>query len=570
LDRQFWLMIALAALVLLPRSYLITRSQSERVDDEYHIQRGVMFLNRQMADTDQFPLNDPPLGEGLTVLPLWMMHTWHEILPLQSAIWNQRFKPDTILNCIGLWKSLLLLPMLGVVFAWLRELYGTKSAWLAVAMLLIDPTLAAHAPLPTVDVLGAEGIVIACFAMWKYFQQPTWRRLTLAAITMAVALLLKHTAILLPGVAMIFATMWWIVRPWREDRLRESWQGKIAQRLGMLFAAAGIVLLMIWALCLFDISKPRFPSPDYGSWTAKWENLHPLAARMLDCKLPAGIYIGSILQAQMHATYGHMSYLFGEKRISGWWYYFPVVATYKVPIGIGVVLLMGIISLKWIKPRWGEWSLLIPMLAWSAFMMGSKIDIGFRHFLPAYVFMIMLASRIMLHDVKAWLAVAWIALAAAGADTLRYHPDYLCYINFPRQDVWKQISDSNVDWGQGLKYVRRWIDTHPNRQIFVRDFGWAKLRLSDVSERLGPRVTLLDRNSRPPTHGVLIISPVPLVGIYDLRWLRDPFAALRDQKPIAILGHSMRVYDLDRLRKPGQPFHWGRPPAIRPTTKETP
>jgi hypothetical protein len=383
-------------------------------------------------------------------------------------------------------------------------------------------------------------------------------------------MLLKHTAIILPGVAMVFAGMWWIVQPWRQGCLRESWRGKIDRRIAMFFVGVGIVLLTIWALCLFDVSKPRYPTPEFGSWTVKWEQIHPLAAQWLDRKLPAGIYISSILQAQMHAKYGHMSYLFGQKTRRGWWYYFPVIATYKVPIGIGVVLLMGLISLKWVKPRWEEWSLLIPMIAWAALMMSSNIDIGFRHFLPAYIFMLMLASRAMLVNVMPWLVFAWLAVVAAGVDTLRYHPDYLCYINFPRKDVWMEISDSNLDWGQGLKYVQHWIDAHPNRQIYLRDFGWGTQRLFDISQRLGSKVTLLDRNTRPPTHGVLIISPIPLVGVYVVRELPDPFAALREKKPIAILGHAMRVYDLDRMRKPGQPFRWSKSPATQPATKETP
>jgi hypothetical protein len=566
-DRQLWLMLAIAALILFPRSLMITKSQSERVDDEYHIQRGVAFLNRQLTKTDKLPLNDPPTGEGLTVLPLWLMHVWRTKLPLETAIWNQRWKPDTILNAIGAWKTFLFLPMLGVVFVWIRSVYGLKSAWLTTALLLIEPTITAHTPLPTLDVLGAEGIVIGCFFSWRYFEKPTWGRLSAAAISIGTAMVLKHTAFILPGVAMIFAVMWWIVRPWREGRLRESWRGKFRPRMIAIMSGAGIMLLTIWALCLFDISKPNFPMmpPNEPGWPAKWEQKHPLAANILDRKLPAGLYISSILEAQQHSQLGHQAFLLGERRKNGWWYYFPVVATYKVPIGIGLVLVMGIISLAWIAPIWQEWGLLIPMLAWSAFMMNSKIDIGFRHFLPAYIFMIFLASRIIVSGSIGWLIAAWISVGIACAHTLTYHPDYLCYINYPRE-AWLDISDSNIDWGQGLKYVRHWIDKHPNRQVAVRDFGWGDARLFNVRERLGPKVTLIDRMADLPTQGILIISPVALVGAYEPH---DRYKVLRGDKPIEILGNAMRVYDLDRLRKRDQPFQWKTKSQLKHTTSPT-
>ena len=312
--RQLLLMLVISAAVLIPRGLMITRSESERVDDEYHIQRGVAFLNRQLNKTDKLPLNDPPTGEGLTVLPLWLMHTWKTKLPLETAIWNQQLKPDTILNLIGVWKSLLLLPMLAVAFIWLRNLYGSKSAWLAAGMLLVEPTIAAHTPLPTLDVLGAEEIVIGCFFVWRYFERPTRSRLIAASVATATAMTLKHTAIILPGVAIIFAVMWWIVQPLRKENLRESWRGKLKIRIGAMLVGAGILLLTIWALCLFDVSRPQFPKmPDLPDWPAKWEQKHPTAARILDHKFPAGIYISSFLEAQQHAQLGHPGYLFGEK-----------------------------------------------------------------------------------------------------------------------------------------------------------------------------------------------------------------------------------------------------------------
>src|SRR5207249_4757618 len=118
-------------------------------------------------------------------------------------------------------------------------------------------------------------------------------------------------------------------------------------------------------------------------------------------------------------------YLFGTKRKVGVWYYFPVVASYKVPVGIAVVFVLALGSL-WSAPlKWQEVGLLIPMLAWTTLMLTSKINIGFRHFLPAYVFMLMFAARAALLRATGWKIATWCAVLLAAAHTLSYHPDYL-------------------------------------------------------------------------------------------------------------------------------------------------
>jgi hypothetical protein len=53
-------------------------------------------------------------------------------------------------------------------------------------------------------------------------------------------------------------------------------------------------------------------------------------------------------------------------------------------------------------------------------------------------------------------------------------------------------------------------------------------------------------NDEPlPDGGLLIVSPVALVGVYEPT---DRFQRLWAVEPIAVIGHAMLVYDLDELR----------------------
>jgi hypothetical protein len=184
------------------------------------------------------------------------------------------------------------------------------------------------------------------------------------------------------------------------------------------------------------------------------------------------------------------------------------------------------------------------------------VNIGYRHFLPAYVFAIAAMCRCLRRATVRWSAVAWCALGAASLHAASYHPDYLSYMNLPRHKPYLAISDSNVDWGQGLKEARDWLETHPQhgRTVSLRYFG-TRAGEASIGYYLGDRVDRFGDDDPPPTSGLLIISPVYEAGLYSAP---GAYFALHSCEPDAVIGHSLIVYDLDRLGA-GAPFCWTGP-----------
>jgi len=284
--------------------------------------------------------------------------------------------------------------------------------------------------------------------------------------------------------------------------------------------------------------------------------------RAAEVPWPAGSYLGSIVEAVHHNRSGHPALLFGEKSQLGWWYYFPCVAVYKVPMGFWPVLLLGLASLAWRRVRWAEVSLLAPAVVWSLLLLTSHINIGFRHALPAYVMWMMLAARCVAPAGSAgWnglrLVVAWGGVAFATVHVLSYHPDYLSYVNFPRlragsadKPYWA-INDSNIDWGQGLKQIKAWMDAHPQpgRKVYLGltpSSPWLASVPQSVSYYLGAdRALTLRADLPPPTEGLLILSPVWEYGIYEEG---NRYGFLKGVPPVDVIGHCTPVYDLDALK----------------------
>ena len=136
--------------------------------------RGMHFLQHSLSTNTA--LNDPPLGEAPGVDAAVRPHrpVGRKQRPNAPSLFHELIvSPTAVFVIIGIWKTLLFLPAVGLVFHWMRRVYGLGSAWLAAAVVCIEPNFAAHIPLPTLDILGVEGTLFGCYACWNYLRHPT-------------------------------------------------------------------------------------------------------------------------------------------------------------------------------------------------------------------------------------------------------------------------------------------------------------------------------------------------------------------------------------------------------------
>ena len=553
LDRQFWLAVLVAACVVLPRTALVCRAHSEYWDDQYHLSQGLSFILGKKTGVIR---NDPPLGQAVISLPLlvtgcvpaWPGQGYVEPAdtpagagPLyQAVLYGQKYSPATLSLIVALWKGVLFLPMAGLVFHWCRRLYGLRGGWMGLALVLVEPTIAGHIAPAALEVLGVETALFGCYFAWRCFERPTRGHIAAAGVAVAAAMLTKHTAVILPGVVGAYALAWWM----RDHRRAAPDAPSPRARFNQFLAVSCVAVVSLWPLTLFDVSRPSDHAQVVNAvYTEKFSFRADVINGALGRPWPAGAYIGSIRGAQAHAEEGHHAYLWGRHSDHGWWYYFFAVALYKVPLGVFLVALVAAASLAVVRPRFDELPLAFAAVAWAAFLSAGGINIGFRHFLPAYVPVLMLSARCVEIPWRPGRWLGWLGVAAAGIHSLLWHPDYISYINFPRDKPYLAVSDSNIDWGQSLKQARRWLDEHPQngRAVWLGYFG--NLEGRSVTHHLGERVKPLDDTSPAPQSGLLIVSPVWVAGVYG----HDQYAFLRSRAPDAVIGHNLLVYDLDRL-----------------------
>src|ERR1019366_8645731 len=114
-------------------------------------------------------------------------------------------------------------------------------------------------------------------------------------------------------------------------------------------------------------------------------------------------------------------------------------------------------------------------LVYLAFAVQSRYAIGERHILPLYPFALLIAGGVWEHArrYRAAMIVIVLALCLNAADALRYAPAYLSYFNLLVKPVnsWRLLTDSNLDWGQGLLALRDYQQQHPEEVLHLAYFG---------------------------------------------------------------------------------------------------
>jgi hypothetical protein len=196
---------------------------------------------------------------------------------------------------------------------------------------------------------------------------------------------------------------------------------------------------------------------------------------------------------------------------------------------------------------------LAPLCIYGAVAISSDMNIGLRHILPIYPFIILLAAFCAGKLIQ---TKRGIVVVLAGALCLfwlfefaRVYPHNLAFFNSfvgGPANGYKYLTDSNVDWGQDLKGLKRWMDTQGVKQINLVYFGIADPAYYGIQyTRLpgGSVHTLLQNPLAPPQlPGYVAISTTILDGVYLTREGRAFYAPLADREPVANIGHSINIY----------------------------
>ncbi len=510
--RAGWFVPAILLTVFVLECCWFIRTQSLTFDEPIHIAEGLDAWRHHRFEV----WNDhPPLARLWCTLPLFHNRAYQvdalQLVGPAGKISDIQPDPQAIA-----WRARAMIVILGVILAWLvwrtmRRMFSLASANLALALFVFSPSMVAHFSLATTDGIITLTLFATATGLLWWKAQPSLTRTVMLGVLLGFLLLSKFSA-----PPMFVVALFWILilhaNSIAVNPVNWNW--------GKACVCVVVAAVVVWGGYFFHISHVEIRN---GELTADFPSRTPFAHKVnaqhlnLSIALPAGEYFEGLWRVSQANKIGHPAFFLGTvSQRGGFKSYYPVTLILKWPlIGLAFFVIGAVLLItRKVRAPAGIWVLLSFPIIYFFLAIFARFDIGDRHILPLYPFLLVVAGATWeganprrLAKITLLAAVALLAL-----DSLRSAPDYLGYFNFfvPRSQSFRLLTDSNLDWGQGLLALKKYENAHPRQDIWLAYFG------SVDPAAYGIQARVLPRGER--VVGTVVVSATALSGQY----LKDP------------------------------------------------
>jgi hypothetical protein len=282
-------------------------------------------------------------------------------------------------------------------------------------------------------------------------------------------------------------------------------------------------------------------------------------------------YFLGVSMVFQRAQGGNTTFFLGEISASGWYRYFPIVYLIKEPLAFHIFTIISLLylsllieisfwkniaynSLNWLRSHFVEFSMLTFMAVYWTFSIVSPLNIGVRHLLPVFPFTILLVSEV----INIWLKppllrvkylIFGVLILWQVMTVIKVYPSFLAYFNELAggpDGGYRYTVDSNLDWGQDLKRLKKWLEDNKIDKIYLDYFGGGDANYY-LKEKFAPWWGARDPKELPKGSYLAISASLlqggrgePVPGFNQpccyYRWL------YLYEPPVAKIGHSIFIY----------------------------
>jgi hypothetical protein len=474
--RLFFVLLLLLVGGAILRSAIATRLDDFTFDEAYHIAAGTSYVQR--AD---FRLNPehPPLVK-LWVGSVMAATGFHldAFRPFNDKHDERNFAEEDVYfhndgdsvqrrSRMAMWAlNGLFLIVLGVV---LRRAFNAAVTLGTIAYLAIDPTVAAHLPVVMTDLPVALLAVIAVVLASIAFRSWAWRDLAWCSLALGLALGAKHSA---PAFAVFLGVTGLVLALLPSSNQPQE---RSPRRIGKVFAALLGALLVLWGLYFFRFHESRAPGEvfnralqdkiaDVNSRSYRFAlqqlNRFHVVPRAYVWGLADVIHAGLEGRTQSQLAFGRLFY----KRVPR--YFFPGVIAVKVPIGLSLLSIVGIVLfLRGRTPQeWRTPALILLAAGFTFFLVLSSGATygGVRHAMPLLVLW-SIGGGFAVHGafvssskvLKGIVSVALLAAAASALPVMRPW-EYFNELAGGAAHAYLYFDDEGVDLSQRMKEMAKY------------------------------------------------------------------------------------------------------------------
>lgn len=382
------------------------------------------------------------------------------------------------------------------LYLWGSRWFGPAAGWLAAGLWTISPNVLAHGSLLTTDVAATSAALWTAYLFSRWLDAPTTLRWLVAGVALGVAQLVKFSSLWLYPLLLFWLVGHLLVQRTSIVRPLISWLlmalfSVLAINVGYLFEGTGTPMGDFPFLSQ-SLTRPRhagdppLPATNNITYTSVWADRcnrfvgTPL--ERLPCPLPYH-FVAGFDEQKFEAEGKYPMYLRGRfadpipapaqqgaapsPSRRGWWYYYLYALGVKVPPGTWILFTLGLL-LALFAPRGRSIApiVLFAVAPVAAMSLLTDINLGVRYVLPALPFVFLVCGSVVARGrPRRWLLVAGVIVAANVAELVAIHPHELSYFNHlvggPTQGRFHLI-DSNIDWGQDLRGLARWLAANPD------------------------------------------------------------------------------------------------------------
>lgn len=539
---------------------LAERQQSATYDEADHIFAGYRYWT-----CSDFASNfeTPPLVKLVSTIPLLFQRVRVPVPPcgathstnsdlVDAGAFLYSNDADSILFQTRLFASLFTVVLGALLFESAYVTFGVGPALIALTIFAFEPNVLAHGFLVNTDIGLTCCLYAAVYAFYLYLEKGTKRRLVVTGIIAGTTLAAKHSGLIVFPVLVTLALAELVGgkmptssdKPWTSNRFV-----RIASTLVFVSLIAYVTL---WAFYGFRFAaQPHASAMSYTPHAGDNSTVKHLSNLLFLGSLRAHLLPEAYLFGFKHVisnlrAYGAV-FVLGKTYPTGKWFYFPVVLLVKSTLGFLFLLLLGALALILAqnKHRRALSVLTIPPLLFLILCLPARLNIGVRHILPVYPFLIVLASagawEFRKYRGGKYVVASLIVLHVASS--LSSFPNYIPYSNEMfggTTHTYRVLADSNVDWGQSLKAIKNYVYKNAVKNCWLAYPLSAPPGYYQTGCKLLPVAAYgsQDDMSGPDVEGTLLIGTSGLVGPEEL----NAYVQFRNLAPVANIAGTVLVF----------------------------
>lgn len=449
-----------------------------------------------------------------------------------------------------------------------RDLYGESSALIFLVLWVFSPLILSWGGTICPDTVAASIGIIGIYTFRQSLYAPKLFGILCSGLFLGLMVLSKLTWIIAFG---IWPLIWGIcILPDFSNRDRKK--GPIKLSFSQLLA---ILLIGLYTLNLGYVFEGTFQSleqyefisvlfngremidepqiPDFGN------RFSGTLLGKIPVPLPAE-FVQGIDTQRFDFEQGKQSYLRGEWKDHGWWYYYIYALMVKMPLGTWILTLLCILITCFranYNAKWrDELLILLPFLILFIFVSSQTgFSLHSRYIIPALPFLFIWISKVgcafklkhYITSTAATLSLGWMIISS-----LAVFPHSLTYFNELSggpQARPNHLLGSNLDWGQELYFLEEWYLEHPEaRPISVAYWGSFPLEKTKIISSGYPQVNLGDNADFPSQLSEKEISALTGWYVLSVNEIYSPSSQYKyflNFEPEVIIGNTIYVYKLD-------------------------